>query len=141
MSPFTRRIVYALSYEAIALVCNMLILSAIGHDETLSGIVAVIETLVALGWNLLFTSLYERWEAANPVKGRTIGRRVVHAILFEGGLAVILTPIVALILSVSIAEAFVTNLGLLTFFLVYTYAFNWGFDRLFGLPKSAKSET
>ena len=141
MSPFTRRIVYALSYEAIALVCNTLILSAIGHDETLSGIVAVIETLVALGWNLLFTSLYERWEAANPVKGRTIGRRVVHAVLFEGGLAVILTPIVALILSVSIAEAFVTNLGLLTFFLVYTYAFNWGFDRIFGLPKSARSET
>jgi uncharacterized membrane protein len=27
--------------------------------------------------------------------------------------------------------------GLLVFFLVYTYAFNWCFDHVFGLPASA----
>ena len=29
------------------------------------------------------------------------------------------------------------DLGLLLFFLVYTFVFNWVFDRVFGLPASA----
>ena len=29
------------------------------------------------------------------------------------------------------------DLGLMLFFLVYTFVFNWGFDRGFGLPASA----
>ena len=29
--------------------------------------------------------------------------------------------------------------GLLVFFLIYTYVFNWTFDRVFGLPASAES--
>ena len=34
-------------------------------------------------------------------------------------------------------QAFVLDLGLLLFFLVYTFVFNWTFDRIFGLPASA----
>jgi len=29
------------------------------------------------------------------------------------------------------------DLGLVIFFLVYTFVFNWAFDRVFGLPASA----
>ena len=29
------------------------------------------------------------------------------------------------------------DLGLIVFFLCYTFVFNWVFDRLFGLPASA----
>ena len=28
--------------------------------------------------------------------------------------------------------------GMLAFFLVYTYGFNWAFDRIFGLPAAAQ---
>jgi uncharacterized membrane protein len=34
----------------------------------------------------------------------------------------------------------VLDLGLIVFFLVYTYVFNLGFDRVFGLPASASPQ-
>jgi uncharacterized membrane protein len=39
---------------------------------------------------------------------------------------------------VSLWEAFVMDLALIVFFLCYTFVFNWGFDRVFGLPASAQ---
>ena len=33
----------------------------------------------------------------------------------------------------------VVGIGLVVFFLCYTFAFNWAFDRLFGLPASAQA--
>jgi uncharacterized membrane protein len=40
-------------------------------------------------------------------------------------------------LDISMWAAFVADLGLLAFFFVYTVAFTWVFDRIFGLPQSA----
>ena len=71
------------------------------------------------------------------MKGRSVARRVAHAIGFEGGLVVILVPLVAWWLKVSLWHALLMDLGLVVFFLVYTFVFNWVFDRVFGLPASA----
>ena len=54
---------------------------------------------------------------------------------FEGGLLVMLVPLMAWWLHVTLLEAFVADLGIFVFFLVYTFAFTWAFDRVFGLPK------
>jgi uncharacterized membrane protein len=40
-------------------------------------------------------------------------------------------------LDVSWWTALLLDLGLLLFFLVYTFVFTWAFDRLFGLPAAA----
>jgi len=40
-------------------------------------------------------------------------------------------------LDVSLWQALVMDLGLVVFFLVYTFVFNWAFDAVFGLPASA----
>jgi uncharacterized membrane protein len=53
------------------------------------------------------------------------------------GLVVMLVPFFAWWLDVSLWQAFVLDLGLLLFFLGYTFVFNWAFDRVFGLPASA----
>jgi uncharacterized membrane protein len=42
-------------------------------------------------------------------------------------------------LDISLTAALVANLGLLTFFFFYAIAFTWCFDRVFGLPASAKA--
>ena len=44
-------------------------------------------------------------------------------------------------LNVSLWEALVMDLGLVVFFLVYTFVFNWVFDHVFGLPASAAPRT
>ena len=57
---------------------------------------------------------------------------------FEGGLTVLLIPVMSLWLDISPLEAFLANLGLLAFFFVYAIGFTWAFDRVFGLPASAR---
>jgi uncharacterized membrane protein len=49
----------------------------------------------------------------------------------------VLIPLMAWWFGDSLGEATVMEAGLLVFFLVYTYAFNWCFDHVFGLPASA----
>lgn len=138
MSPLLRRIVYVSTYEGLAILCSALILIVLGHEGMSAGIAAVVSSAVAMAWNFVFTSVFEWWEGRNPVKGRSTTRRIVHALLFELGLTVVLTPVLVLALGVSFSEAFVTNVGLLFYFFVYTYLFNLGFDSLFGLPQSAR---
>lgn len=64
-------------------------------------------------------------------------RRLAHGAGFEGGLTLILVPVMALWLNTSPLNAFLANLGLLAFFFIYAIAFTWAFDRVFGLPDSA----
>lgn len=62
----------------------------------------------------------------------------MHSVLFEGGLVVILLPVMALWLQVTLWQALIWEGGLIAVFLVYTWAFTWAFDRIFGLPASAR---
>ena len=133
-----RRVLYVSLYELIAIIVSSLIFMAVGQSAEHSGVMAVVASALAIMWNLGFNALFERWEARQTVKGRSIVRRIVHAIGFEGGLALMLIPLMAWWFGISLWEATVMEAGLLVFFLVYTYLFNWSFDRAFGLPASAQ---
>jgi uncharacterized membrane protein len=133
-----RRVVYVALYEAIAIVLAgagfMLAANADVVDAT--GL-SVLSSVVAVLWNLAFNRAFEGWEARQHVRGRSFKRRVAHAVGFEGGLAAILVPVMAWWLNIGLWQALVMDLGLLVFFLAYTFVFNWVFDRVFGLPRSA----
>ena len=138
MQGLKRRVIYITLYEGIAIVAasaGLALMSGqgVGH----SGVVAVLASVIAILWNLAFNALFERWEARQAVRGRSLRRRAAHAIGFEGGLVAFLVPVFAWWLGVSLWESLVMDLGLVVFFLVYTFVFNWSFDRLFGLPTSA----
>ena len=137
MQGLRRRVVYISLYEGIAIVAAsaglaLLTDAGLGH----SGVLSVIAVL----WNLAFNALFERWESRQAVRGRSVRRRIAHAIGFEGGLIAFLVPMFAWGLGVSLWQALVMDLGLVVFFLVYTFVFNWAFDRVFGLPASAMGE-
>lgn len=139
MQGFKRKAVYVIVFEAIAIaictVCFMLLSSkSLGHASALS----VANSVIAVLWNLAFTSLFEAWEMRQQTRGRSIRRRIAHAVGFEAGLLVLVVPLAAWWLEIGIAEALALNLGLSSLFLVYTFAFNWSFDRIFGLPTSAR---
>lgn len=142
MQGIRRRVVYVTLYEAIAIVVASFGFAALtGADLERAGTLSVMASVIAVLWNLAFNGLFERWESRQAVRGRSIRRRIAHAIGFEGGLVAILVPLVAWWLEISLWEAFLLDLVLVVFFLIYTFVFAWAFDRVFGLPDSARVHT
>ena len=134
-----RRVLYVSLYELIAIAAATWGLSVLtGQGAGHSGVIAAAASGVAVVWNLVFNWAFERWESRQTVRGRSVARRVAHAIGFEGGLVFTLVPLFAWWFKVSLWDAFVMDLALIVFFLCYTFVFNWAFDRVFGLPASAQ---
>ncbi len=137
-----RKVVHATLFELLAVVIVGLGLSwLLGHDATETGALAIATSLIAMAWNIAFNTGFEAWERRQPDRRRTVRRRVAHAIGFEGGMVAMTLPLIAWWLNMSWWEALLTDLGLMAFFLVYAFAFNWAFDRAFGWPASARPTT
>jgi uncharacterized membrane protein len=133
-----RRVVYVTLYELIAIaVASVGLAWMSGASLGPAGVLATLASGVAIVWNLVFNYLFEAWESRQVVRGRSVRRRVAHAIGFEGGLILFLVPLFAWWLNVTLWQALVMDLGLVVFFLCYTFVFNWVFDHFFGLPASA----
>jgi uncharacterized membrane protein len=140
MSPTTRRVLQALLYEAIAIAVVGPVLSlAFDKSPTSTLGLAVVLSTMALTWNYVFNWIFERWESRQSVRGRSFARRLAHWAGFEGGLVIILLPVMSMWLDISLTAALLANLGLLAFFFFYAIAFTWCFDRVFGLPASARA--
>lgn len=137
MTPRMRRVLQAVLYEALAIAFVGPVLSLAFNKPPASTLgLAFVLSSIALAWNYVFNTLFEQWESRRSKEGRSLRRRVAHGLGFEGGLVVLLVPVMSLWLEISPLEAFVANLGLLAFFFVYAIAFTWVFDRMFGLPES-----
>lgn len=140
MQGLKRKLVYVTFYEAIAIGLSSSALALIyGVAPGEAGAVAVIASGIAVVWNLVYNAGFEAWETRQVKRGRDLGRRILHAAGFELGLILALVPLFAVWLGVSLWQAFVLDLGMIVFFLVYTFLFNLAFDRLFGLPASARA--
>lgn len=138
MQGFKRKLVYACTFELLAIGFTTFGLAVIaGHDSAHSTAAAVASSTVAFVWNFIFNGMFERWEARQATRGRSTGRRIAHALGFEGGLVLMLVPLFAWWLGIGLWDAFVLDIGLIVFFMVYTYLFNLLFDKVFGLPSSA----
>lgn len=133
-----RRVVYVGLFEGLAILAVTLVMRLLTQASlsTASGL-AVGSSLIAMTWNLIFNAMFEAWERRQHVRGRSTARRVAHAIGFEGGLVMWLVPLFSWWLGIGLWQALWMELGLLAFFLVYTFVFTWCFDRLFGLPAAA----
>ena len=138
MQGLKRKLVYVSLYELFAVGLTSAGLTLLeGSSPGHAGVAAVASSAIALLWNLVYTHLFEAWEARQATRGRSLRRRVAHAVGFEGGLIVMLVPLFAWWLDISLWQALLLDFGLIVFFLVYTFVFNLAFDRLFGLPASA----
>ena len=138
MQGFKRKIVYVSLYELIAVIFTSFALAVLAnHDVSYASVAAVAASVIAIVWNLIYNTAFEHWESRQVKRGRSVLRRVAHAIGFEIGLVLTLVPLFAWWLDVSLWHAFVLDLGMIVFFLVYTFIFNLVFDNVFGLPASA----
>lgn len=130
------RIRHALLFEVIGLVFliggGWLVT---GFDLQALGVIGVVSSIVATVWNYVFNLGFDH--AMLRLRGstaKTHAIRAVHALMFEGGLLVVLLPFVAWMLNVSLWQAFMFDLGVAVFYVVYGYLFNWAYDRVFPVP-------
>lgn len=92
------------------------------------GALAIMLSTVAMLWNMIYNTGFDRiWP---PQRKRALGLRAIHALGFEGGFIVIGLPIAAWMLKITLLEAFMLEVAFFLFFLPYTMAYNWMWDKL-----------
>jgi len=136
-----RKLVYVTCYELIGLSMSTLGLAYLSETQAShTGPLAVMITTIAMLWNLIFNTLFERWESRQAKRGRSVARRVAHAVGFQLTLVVYLIPLIAWWLDMTLVEALLVDMAFIVLIPCYTFAYNWVFDRIFGLPTSAMAK-
>jgi uncharacterized membrane protein len=134
-----RRVVQAVLYETIAVAVVAPVLTLVFAQPVASSMaLTLLMSAIATVWNFVFNAVFEHWETRHPARGRPWQRRLAHGLGFELGLSVLLVPLMAYWMHISVWQALWADTGLMVFFLGYTVVFTWVFDRLFGLPASAR---
>ncbi len=130
------RIRHAIGFEVIGLAL-IVPLGSIAfampmHDI---GIIGAVSATVAMAWNYLynygFDRLMQHWRGHTE---KTLPLRVVHAVAFELGLLVMLMPLIAWYLGISLWQALIMDIAFALFYMVYAFFYNLAYDRLFPIP-------
>lgn len=100
-----------------------------GQPLAKMGAMTVMIATVAMLWNMVFNAGFDR------LRGRlgfamTLKVRALHSIAFETGLVIMVIPMAAWWLSISLWEAFLLDIGLVLAFLPYTMVFNIVYDNV-----------
>lgn len=128
---FYARLFHAVVFEITAIVLTSLFFVIFTNKNWLDmGILSAILSLIATLWNGFFNFCFDALQKALGFS-RTILARVAHAVCFEGGLVLFTVPLVAFYLGISFGDAFLLEAGLVIFFLFYSFAFNFIYDRLY----------
>lgn len=124
------RFFHALGFEVVAIgICAPLGTWLLGYSLAHMGLLTLMISLIAMTWNMAFNAMFD-WAQRRLGFRRTLWARGVHSVLFETGLIVAVVPLAAWWLGIGLWEAFVLDIGIVLFFLPYTFAFNWIYDHL-----------
>ncbi|MCJ8204508.1 multidrug/biocide efflux PACE transporter [Pseudomonas sp. RGM2987] len=122
------RVLQAIGFELLAiLICTPLLAWIMDKPMVDMGVATVAIAVLALLWNVVFNGVFDRLLRRLAIV-RNAWVRVLHALLFEGGLVAVAVPLVAWWLQISLCQAFLLDIGVLLFFLPYTYAYHWLYD-------------
>lgn len=127
------RLRHAIAFELIGLLlCVPLASAVMGHSLIHTGVLTLALSLLATGWNVLYNQLTDHLmlRCLGRLEKRW-GERICHAIGFEGGLLLLTLPLVAWWLDIKLWQALLLDLGLALFYVIYAFAFNLAYDRLF----------
>jgi uncharacterized membrane protein len=123
------RIFHAVLFEAIALSIIISAASVVAGTKSTSMIaVGIGMSFFTVIWNYVYNVLFDKLVSGCRTE-RSYAVRMGHALGFEGGLIIFTIPVVAWALGVTLGTALVIEAGFLVFFLFYTAAFNWGYDK------------
>ncbi|MDP1998206.1 MAG: multidrug/biocide efflux PACE transporter [Rhodoferax sp.] len=124
------RFFHALGFEVLAIaICAPLGAWLLGYSLAHMGVLTLMISLIAMAWNMVFNMVFDRAQRRMGF-ARTLGARAVHSVLFEIGLILAVVPLAAWWLDIGLWEAFVLDIGIVLFFLPYTFLFNCTFDHV-----------
>lgn len=130
------RIRHTLGFEIIGLLIFAPLASWVfGFDLQLMGVMAVVGSIIATVWNFYYNLLFDH--AMLKLRGdvhKTVLIRVFHAFLFEGGLLLLFLPMIAWYLGITLWEAFMMDIAMATFYLVYAFVYNLIYDKVYPAP-------
>ncbi|WP_051526786.1 PACE efflux transporter [Alkanindiges illinoisensis] len=136
MQGLKRRVIQAISYEAILLSLFIPIVTLVFKQAVMdSAALGMSLTILALLWNIIFNYGFEKWEVQQGWYTRGLKQRLLHALGFEGGLLLLGVPVIAYFLGISLLKAIIADIGFTIVIMIYTFIFQWAFDRLFGEPE------
>ncbi len=124
------RFLHALGFEVLAIaICAPLGAWLLGYSLAHMGLLTLMISLIAMAWNMVFNAVFDRAQQRFGFR-RSLAVRALHSVLFEVGLILAVVPLAAWWLDIGLWEAFVLDIGIVLFFLPYTFAFNWSYDHL-----------
>ena len=131
------RIRHAVSFEVIGIIiATPLAAFAFHMPGGDSAVIVVASATVAMLWNYIYNLGFDHaMQRLTDGTAKTTRIRVAHAVLFELGLLMIMLPLVAWYLQISIWQALIMDIALALFYMGYAFVFNWAYDRVFPLPE------
>ena len=135
---FSDRVRHALTFEIVGLaIFTPLATLAFDKPAADMGMIGLISSTVATLWNFVFNVGFDRAMlrmTGSAVKSMPV--RVLHTLMFEGGLLILLVPMIAWYLAIPLMAALMMDLAIMLFYLVYTFFFNIAYDRVYPLPET-----
>ena len=127
------RIRQALAFELVGLsLVTPLTSWLFGHDIGEVGILAVVGASLATFWHYAFNWSFDRLLLALTGRvDKSLPVRFLHAVTFETGLLVLMLPVIAWWLGITLWQALAMDVAFALFYVVYAFVFTWIYDRLF----------
>ena len=101
------------------------------------GVIAIAASTIATVWNYFYNLLFDH--AMLKLRGevhKTLLIRVFHALIFEGGLLLLFMPMIAWYLGISLWEAFIMDIAMACFYVVYAFVYNLAYDKVYPIPQT-----
>ena len=136
------RIRQAVSFEIVGLlIATPLFACTFGHPLDEIGVLALLGATAATLWNYLYNLGFD--QLLCRLTGRphkTVPVRILHAIIFEATLLVLLLPLFAWWLGITLLEAMLMDLSFAAFYAVYAFVFTWIYDALVPMDRCAGAD-
>lgn len=137
------RIRHTLGFEIIGLMIFAPLASWVfGFELQLMGAIAIVGSIIATVWNYIYNLWFDH--AMIRLRGtvhKTVLIRILHAFLFEGGLLLLFMPMIAWYLKISLWDAFVMDIAMASFYVVYAFIYNWLYDKVYPIPATTFADT
>ena len=123
------RLFQAVFFE-VCMLAIMVPLSAIitGFSAGKMITVSIALSIFAMLWNYIYNIIFDKLMGGNRID-RSVVVRGIHASGFEFGMVIITLPVLACYLKISWLAAITLEAPFLIFILLYTFVFNWLYDR------------